>query len=648
MSGDPSGAGNPPAAQATDDPHAPPGDPTSVTGFGPPDGQPSPHAPTSAVPDPYAPRRRYPWHDDPHYDPGPYRRRPGPAAMSWPSPAPSNPQPSSNPQYRPVHTAPQAGSAHLGPRPERQPAPLGGANQPGPPSGANQPGPPGRAKQPSKPDDPARPANPAGAARQGAAEAAAGQAATRSTDTTAAEGATTAAGASPPGVKLPRKITVTRVAAMRSRQFAEGSVRAFHRAATADGADRSGLTALTYATMMTYAVDAAVAVALANTLFFAAAKAESVTNVALYLAMTAAPFALVAPVIGPLLDRVQRGRRAALALTFALRAVLAVVMAFQYHTWLLYPAALGTLVLSKSFVVLKAAVTPRLLPTAITLVTTNSRLTTFGLAAGGVSGGLAAGIAWLWGSEGALMFTAALAVAGTVLCLRIPKWVESTAGEVPAALRSTRRGRRTPMGRGVAVALWGNGAIRVLTGFLTLFVAFVVKQTDAEPTQQLVLIGIVGAAAGVGSFAGNAAGARPRALSSVVVLWCVGAAVAVATLAAVLPGIATAAAVGLVGAAVSALAKVSLDAVIQRDLPEESRASAFGRSETVLQLAWVAGGALGVLLPHGTFWIGFTVVAGVVALVGVQTVLLYHGRSIVPFLAVKDRPVAPTVPAARS
>ena len=435
---------------------------------------------------------------------------------------------------------------------------------------------------------------------------------------------------------------------MRGRQFAEGSVRAFHRAATADGADRSGLTALTYATMMTYAVDAAVAVALANTLFFAAARAESVTNVALYLAITAAPFALVAPVIGPLLDRVQRGRRAALALTFALRAVLAVVMAFQYHTWLLYPAALGTLVLSKSFVVLKAAVTPRVLPEAITLVTTNSRLTTFGLAAGGVFGGLAAGIAWLWGSEGALVFAALLAVAGTVLCLRIPKWVESTAGEVPAALRATRRGRRTPMGRSVVVALWGNGAIRVLTGFLTLFVAFVIKQTDAEPTQQLLLIGIVGAAAGVGSFAGNAAGSRPRALSSVVVLWCVGAAVAVAAVAAALPGIATAAAVGLVGAAVSALAKVSLDAVIQRDLPEESRASAFGRSETVLQLAWVAGGALGVLLPHDTFWIGFTVVACVVALVGVQTVLLYHGRSIVPFLAVKERPVAPTVPAARS
>jgi MFS family permease len=421
---------------------------------------------------------------------------------------------------------------------------------------------------------------------------------------------------------------------MRSRQIAGDGVRAFRRAATADGADASGLTALTYATMMTYAVDAAVAVALANTLFFAAAKAESITNVALYLAITAAPFAVVAPVIGPLLDRLQRGRRAALAISFAGRAALAVVMAFQYHTWLLYPAALGMLVLSKSFVVLKAAVTPRVLPDAITLVTTNSRLTTFGLVAGGVFGAITAGVAYLFDSPGALAFTAALAVGGFVLCLRIPRRVESTAGEVPAQLRSTRRAKRMPMGRGVALALWANGSIRVLTGFLTLFVAFVVRaQPGMDATHQLLLIGIVGAAAGIGSFAGNAAGSRSRfAHSDRVLVICVAGAVAVAVLAAALPGIATAAAVGLVGATVSALAKVGLDAVIQRDLPEESRASAFGRSETVLQLAWVFGGALGVLLPHDTYWLGFTVVAVAVALPGLQTVLISRGRSLLPFL----------------
>jgi MFS family permease len=562
------------------------------------DGAPAkpPTVPLPAEPpaDPYAPRRRYPWHDDPDYDPAAHRRTPPPQA-----------------QWAP-------------------PAPHGGGWAPAPPTAWGPP-----AATPGRESGPPTPATgwvPAGAPASPTTAAGPGPAgAVPPSGPLSDAGEPSADRAGPP---LPRKITVTRVAAMRSRQIAGDGIRAFRRATTADGADRSGLTALTYATMMTYAVDAAVAVALANTLFFAAAKAESVTNVALYLAITAAPFAVVAPVIGPLLDRLQRGRRAALAISFAGRAVLAVVMAFQYHTWLLYPAALGMLVLSKSFVVLKAAVTPRVLPSAITLVTTNSRLTTFGLLAGGFFGAITAGVAYLLGSPGALAFTAALAVGGFVLCLRIPRWVESTAGEVPAQLRSTRRPKRQPVGRGVALALWANGSIRVLTGFLTLFVAFVVRaQPGMEAAHQLFLIGIVGAAAGAGSLTGNAVGSRSRfAHSDGVLIACVASAVAVATLAAVLPGIATAAAVGLVGGTVSALAKVALDAAIQRDLPEESRASAFGRSETVIQLAWVSGGALGVLLPHDTFWIGFTVVAVAVALPGLQTVLISRGRSLLPFL----------------
>ena len=190
------------------------------------------------------------------------------------------------------------------------------------------------------------------------------------------------------------------------------------------------------------------------------------------------------------------------------------------------------------------------------------------------------------------------------------------------------------MGRHVTVALWGNGAVRVLTGFLTLFVAFVVReQAETDPARQLLLIGIVGATAGVGSFIGNAVGARRQFLKSdAVIMSCVTAAVLVSGVAALLPGIATAALVGLIGAAASALAKVCLDAVIQRDLPDESRASAFGRSETVLALAWVFGGALGVLLPHDTFWLGFAVIAGVIALAGAQSALVARARSLLPFI----------------
>ncbi|MYW72204.1 MFS transporter, partial [Pseudonocardia sp. SID8383] len=201
-------------------------------------------------------------------------------------------------------------------------------------------------------------------------------------------------------------MTVTRVAVHRTRELGGRAVALFRRAATADGADRSGLTALTYATMLTYALDAAVAVALANTLFFAAATAESTANVALYLAITVAPFALVAPVIGPALDRLQRGRRIAMAVSCAGRAVLAVVLVFHLDDWLLYPAALGIMVLSKSFLVLKAAVTPRVLPSTITLATTNSRLTTFGMAAGGVAGAVAGAAALAVGGAGPLWWTA--------------------------------------------------------------------------------------------------------------------------------------------------------------------------------------------------------------------------------------------------
>jgi hypothetical protein len=79
---------------------------------------------------------------------------------------------------------------------------------------------------------------------------------------------------------------------------------------------------------------------------------------------------------------------------------------------------------------------------------------------------------------------------------------------------------------------------------------------------------------------------------------------------------------------------VSLDASLQHDLPEESIASGFGRSETVLQLSWVVGGALGVLLPT-EYWIGFTVVSAVMTVGLVQTVLTYRGSTLLPGLGGK-------------
>ena len=447
------------------------------------------------------------------------------------------------------------------------------------------------------------------------------------------------------GVRQPRKLTVTRVAALRSRELTTRGVQLFHKATTADGADKSGLTALTYAVMANYAVDAILAVALAGTLFFAAATAESTGRVLLYLVITVAPFAFIAPFIGPMLDRLQSGRRLALGLSSFGRALLAILMAFNFshfNPWVIYPCALGNLVLSKAFGVLKSSLTPRVLPEQITLVKTNSRLTTFGMIAGGVAGLLAAGLSKVFGSPGALILMAACAVAGGVLCLRIPAWVESTEGEVPVKLADSAAKKGFPTI--VVATLWANSVIRIETGFLALFIAFVVKSQYPQPAHsaftQLLLLGVIGAAAGVGGFVGNTMGARftlsaPEKISLFSLV-----AVVVATLIAVLvPGLATAAVVGFVGSTASSLAKVSLDSVIQHHLPEESRASGFGKSESVLQLGWVFGGVVGLLL--GGVWsfghaniyaIGFATITVILVLGLVQSWLAKSGKTLLPKL----------------
>ncbi|MFV1362097.1 MULTISPECIES: MFS transporter [Mycolicibacterium] len=464
--------------------------------------------------------------------------------------------------------------------------------------------------------------------------------------------------APPPGAGAAagEKITVTRAAAARSREVGSKMYGLVHRAATADGADKSGLTALTWPVVANFAVDAAMAVALANTLFFAAATAESKSRVALYLLITIAPFAVVAPLIGPALDRLQHGRRVALATSFLLRTVLALLLIMNYDgatgsfpSWVLYPCALGMMVLSKSFSVLRGAVAPRVLPPTIDLVRVNSRLTIFGLLGGTMAGGvIAAGAEYLFNlfdAPGALYVVVAATIAGAVLAMRIPKWVEVTEGEVPATLSyhgrtdELRRGvepqptggaARQPLGRNTITALWGNCTVKVMVGFLFLYPAFVAKSHDASGWEQLQILGLIGAAAAVGNFAGNFTSARLKlGHPAQLVVRCATAVTVGALLAAVSGNLLVAAAATLITSGASAIAKASLDASLQDDLPERSRASAFGRSESLLQLAWVAGGAIGVLI-YTELWAGFTAITAVLILGLAQTVVSYRGDSLIP------------------
>ena len=459
-----------------------------------------------------------------------------------------------------------------------------------------------------------------------------------------AAGASGAAGAP----ETPPKVTVTRVAVARSRQLTSAAAQRVRAASRADGAAETGLTELLWVNALHMAGDAMIAVSLAGTLFFAAAADAQRGNVALYLLVTMAPFAIVAPVIGPALDRLQRGRRWALAASHLGRAVLALVMLRHFDDLWLYPAALGVLVLSKAHNVLRAAVVPRVLPPAMSLTSANARLSVFGLATAGVAGGIGAGIAATLGFPWELGATAAVFLAAAGFALRLPAHVDVPTGELQADVLTTAeipigKGRRRRVSPHVVLALRANAALRGLGGFLTIFAAFLVQASVPGGWEATLALGALAVAAGAGSFAGTAAGSRLHSADpDRLVLFSAAAAAAITVLAAVFYSFAMAVVVVLVSSITNALGKVSLDAIIQREVPESLRASAFARSETILQLAWVVGGACGIALPP-TGWLGFTVAAALLVLaVALIVWSLYRGgtRRTAPAVS----PDAPTTP----
>lgn len=66
---------------------------------------------------------------------------------------------------------------------------------------------------------------------------------------------------------------------------------------------------------------------------------------------------------------------------------------------------------------------------------------------------------------------------------------------------------------------------------------------------------------------------------------------------------------GLVAGLSGQLANLSLDALVQSDIGETVRTSVFAWAETLLQIAWVMGGGLGIALPLIP-QLGFGIIAG--------------------------------------
>jgi hypothetical protein len=417
-----------------------------------------------------------------------------------------------------------------------------------------------------------------------------------------------------------------------------------------------------------------ITVALAGTVFFSAPTEQQKSNVLLYLLMTVAPFAVIAPIIGPGLDRLQHGRRLVMGLTAVGRALLAIVLATNFHDlYVLFPAALGSLVLSKAYSVVRSAATPRLVPSTLTLVEANARLSIFGLGAALISGAFVGVAIKVTGSYPFGLYLTAVAFAVTAFyAFRLPKIVDALPREVrtaddvaydrdrrsevdgtgaPAAAPTEPPSRRTeparPAGRRSAgrtmgrrllqwsgrgftphavVALQGESTLRWLSGFLTLFMAFYIERT-AHGWQAAAALGALGAAMGAGNFIGTGIGTRWRPKHREVIILTANSVVAVAcVITALFFALPLAILTALVSSVCNALGKLSLDAIIQRDVLEDLRSSAFGRSETFLQLAWVLGASIAILLPADQGGLGFGVAAFVT--VTVASLVAFRTRTL--------------------
>lgn len=461
------------------------------------------------------------------------------------------------------------------------------------------------------------------------------------------------------------------VSAAHGMRSAGGTIaRAIQRATNASGAGRSGLAGMIRLHTANQAGDALVAVGLAGTLFFGVPVGDARGRVALYLLVTMAPFAVVAPLIGPALDKMRGGRRYALAGTMLARGLLCWALAsavLSHDIVTLFPAAFGVLVLTKAYSVARSAVIPRVLPGEISLVKANARMSLAGTVGAGVAGVVGAGLAALVGPAWTLRVTALAFLAATALAVRLPSHVDSdepasaqpadaehppgdrdsTAGPDPgqwaeegaasgdpaddsgdtepastggrtngARPASTKaRPRRVRLSPAIAEALRANAALRAFSGFLILFFAFLVRVAGFPGVPSTVALGLLVVLAGAGGMAGTSIGAWTRSRApELLVLGTLALATAVAAVSAWLYGLVAAAAVALVAGLGQALGKLGLDALIQRDVDEEVRSSAFARSETVLQLSWVVGGGLGLavsLAPSGT--LGLAIIAAVLA-----------------------------------
>jgi hypothetical protein len=423
-----------------------------------------------------------------------------------------------------------------------------------------------------------------------------------------------------------------------------------HRGAVRDLFDQSqpfGRLALVHSVFSTGTT--LVTISLAGTLFFTISPEAAKGKVVLYLLLTITPFAVVAPALSPLLDRGSYARRASMAVASVGSAVLVLLMAADIRGLLLFPEAFGVLVLSKLYLVAKAALVPSMTETEDDLASANAKLAVLATLAGFVASPVAVGLLQL-GAPWVLRLGFVVFLLGGFAALRLPKSGDAVLAKPPSASPDGQpilgpqvpaKGRAIrPTGRSlderpatsdserrvrinvarerqrlglplyapeVVLSLAAMSVIRGSVGFLTFFLAFALRHLHAATWW----FGFVLLTSAIGSLLGSLlVPVMRRYLSEQqLILYSLVLSALFGVIAAVWGSLWAQPLLTLAIGFATTAAKPSFDSIAQRHVPPALLGRAFARFETQLQLVWVLCALLAVV-------VGFSLQAGDV-LIGV-------------------------------
>ncbi len=331
------------------------------------------------------------------------------------------------------------------------------------------------------------------------------------------------------------------------------------------------------------AADAFVSVSLAGSLFFNVSPDASRQQVLLYLVVTLAPLAVLAPLVGPTVDRFRRSQRFVASLFYLVRAMSCLALVSFLLDLAFYPLALVLLIASKASGVVKQTLVQSLVDDPDELVATNARLARLASITAAVGAIVAIGILQMTGPEWTLRCGAVLYALAAVVVLRTrtPRHVTVATDDVEYAET------HLPI---VFVGSFGMIAIRAAVGFFLFTLAFTLRR-DSEPA---FVYGLAAGAYGIGAFAGHSfVGPLRRRFSEQQLIGLAIAAPAAFTTVGIL-GVSTPLLVliaGLVGLSTT-LGRNAFDSLLQRRAPEALLGRAGARYETRFQLAWVFGGVV--------------------------------------------------------